>query len=153
MRNPDNAFHVAIPCGDLDEAVKFYNEKLGFKLARRYPDRVTFDFFGDQLVCHLNPSKLSKDKNPYPRHLGITFYDKEEFDSFIRLLTERQIELLDPVTEFGWENQTDEPMDHSESQIGTRFKDMAEEHLNIFLSDPFNNILEFKYYFDPRMMH
>ena len=36
------------------ETVDFYVTKLGCKLARRYDDRVTFDFFGDQLVCHLS---------------------------------------------------------------------------------------------------
>ena len=153
MRNPDNVFHIAIPCSNLDEAVIFYNEKLGFKLARRYPDRVTFDFFGDQLVCHLNPSGLSNNRNPYPRHFGITFADRKEYDSFIELLRLREVELLDPITEFDWQDKIDNDADYSESKIGKRFENMAEEHLTIFLSDPFNNILEFKYYFDTRMVY
>ena len=39
---------------DLDEAEAFYVGGLGCKLARRYDDRITVDFFGDQLVCHLS---------------------------------------------------------------------------------------------------
>jgi len=54
MRDSNNAFHLAIPCKDLDETVVFYENKLGCELRRRYDDRVTFFFFGDQLVCHLS---------------------------------------------------------------------------------------------------
>jgi hypothetical protein len=153
MRDSSNVFHLAIPCTDLDEAVKFYNEKLGLKLARRYPDRVTFDFFGDQLVCHLNPSGISANKNPYPRHFGITFGDKKNFYSFVKLTKERNIDLLNPVTEFDWQDEVHKDKNSSESKIGVRFENMPEEHLTIFLSDPFNNILEFKYYFDSRMVY
>ena len=54
MRESRDVFHLAIPAYDLDETVEFYVTKMGCKLARRYDDRVTFDFFGDQLVCHLS---------------------------------------------------------------------------------------------------
>ena len=47
MRDSENVFHLAIPCKDLDETQDFYVEKLGCKLARRYADRVTLNFFGD----------------------------------------------------------------------------------------------------------
>ena len=63
------------------------------------------------------------------------------------------MELLDPITEFDWQDKIDNNTDYSESKIGKRFENMAEEHLTIFLSDPFNNILEFKYYFDTRMVY
>ncbi|SVE39576.1 uncharacterized protein METZ01_LOCUS492430, partial [marine metagenome] len=29
MRNQNNAFHLAVPCRDLQEAVDFYENKLG----------------------------------------------------------------------------------------------------------------------------
>ena len=48
MRDPNNAFHIAIPCKDLQEALDFYEGKLGFENKRRYDDRVTFNMFGDQ---------------------------------------------------------------------------------------------------------
>ena len=54
MRTSDDAFHLAIPARDLDDAEAFYVKLLGCKLARRYADRITLDFFGDQLVCHLS---------------------------------------------------------------------------------------------------
>ena len=76
MRNQNNAFHLAVPCRDLQEAVDFYENKLGCENRRTYDDRVTFNFFGDQLVCHLSPDKIDTDPEPYPRHFGITFHDK-----------------------------------------------------------------------------
>ena len=54
MRTTHDAFHLAIPVADLDEAQDFYVTGLGCKLARRYDDRITLDFFGDQVVCHLS---------------------------------------------------------------------------------------------------
>ena len=54
MREERDAFHLAIPVHDLDEARRFYVEQLGCHLARSYPDRITIDFFGDQVVCHLS---------------------------------------------------------------------------------------------------
>lgn len=73
MRDNNKVFHLAIPCKELDETVDFY-EKMGCKLARRYDDRVTFDFFGDQLVCHLSPENIDAEPSMYPRHFGITFF-------------------------------------------------------------------------------
>ena len=133
MRNANNAFHIAIPCKDLDEAVKFYNKKLGCKVARRYHDRATFDFFGDQLVCHLSPDKIDMDPEPYPRHFGITFYKEADFNSLVSLLKDNDVKMLEPIF--------------------TRFEDMPERHQTFFLKDPSNNILEFKYYSDSRMMY
>ena len=54
MREPGDVFHLAIPVRDLAEAQEFYVDGLGCHLARHYPDRITLDFFGDQLVCHLS---------------------------------------------------------------------------------------------------
>ena len=53
VRESRDVFHLAIPVYDLDESQEFYVGALGCKLARRYADRITIDFFGDQLVCHL----------------------------------------------------------------------------------------------------
>ena len=36
MREQKNAFHLAIPCKDLDETLDFYVFQLGCKLAKRY---------------------------------------------------------------------------------------------------------------------
>lgn len=54
-------FHLAIPCRDLDEAKEFYVGQLGCRLARRYDDRITLEFFGDQVVCHLSPQDIDSE--------------------------------------------------------------------------------------------
>ena len=72
MRETHDSFHLAIPARDLDEAYDFYVKGLGCKLARRYDDRITLDFFGDQVVCHLS-DKWEREVDMYPRHFGVTF--------------------------------------------------------------------------------
>lgn len=133
MRDTHNVFHLAIPCHDLDEAFHFYIGKLGCKLARRYPDRITVDFFGDQLVCHLAPDKIEAKPQLYPRHFGVTFRDRIELENLITLLQIREVPLFHGPT--------------------SRFQGSAEEHTTLCVLDPSNNVLEFKHYRDPRMMY
>jgi extradiol dioxygenase family protein len=132
--SPSSVFHLAIPVRDLDEAVEFYVGKLGCHLARRYHDRITLDFFGDQVVCHLSGVE-SLDASPalYPRHFGVTFRSLEDFDRVLFLAVQRDVEFFAPVS--------------------PRFKDAVEEHLTFVLRDPSNNLIEFKHYRDPRMMY
>ena len=127
-----DVFHLAIPVADLDSAQDFYVTKLGCHLARRYPDRITVDFFGDQLVCHLS-DRIDSDPELYPRHFGVTFRDRDSFDALVRLVEARKIAVF--------------------RDVETRFAGVVEEHLTVVLRDPSNNLLEFKHYRDPRMMH
>ncbi len=78
-----NAFHLAIPARDLDEAQQFYVDHLGCHLARRYDDRITLDFFGDQVVCHLSDAWDREPLDLYPRHFGVTFRQREDFDALL----------------------------------------------------------------------
>jgi extradiol dioxygenase family protein len=132
VRTTDDAFHLAIPAKNLDEAQAFYVKQLGCKLARRYADRITLDFFGDQLVCHLSDS-IDEDPQMYPRHFGITFRHREDFDAVVRLARVRDIAFFN------------EPQQ--------RFAGLVEEHWTFVLRDPSNNLIEFKHYLDPRMMY
>jgi uncharacterized protein len=132
MRDTHNVFHLAIPARDLDEAYDFYVATLGCKLARRYDDRITLDFFGDQVVCH-HSVKIASEPEMYPRHFGVTFRDRSEYDDLLRLACERKLPFFR------------EPF--------TRFEGMVEEHQTFFLVDPSNNLLEFKWYRDARMMY
>lgn len=133
MRDGSNVFHLAIPCRDLDETYDFYVTKLGCKLARRYHDRITLDFFGDQVVCHLAPERIDPHPEMYPRHFGVTFASRSVFDNLQKLAVTRNIPFF--------------------QELSTRFAGKAEEHLTFFLIDPSNNLLEFKYYLDERMMY
>lgn len=132
MRSTNKIFHLAIPCKELDETVDFY-EKLGCKLARRYHDRVTFNFFGDQVVCHLDPDGVDESPKMYPRHYGITFIDRSEFDKVLEYAIEKELPFF--------------------QELMVRFKGRREEHVTFFLIDPANNLLEFKYYHDLEMVY
>jgi extradiol dioxygenase family protein len=136
MREPRDAFHLAVPAGDLDEAFDFYVTGLGCHLARRYADRITLDFFGDQVVCHLSDAPETADGREldlYPRHFGVTFRARGDFDAVLALAEQRKLAFFRPCQ--------------------PRFAGMAEEHLTFVLRDPSNNLIEFKHYRDPRMMH
>jgi extradiol dioxygenase family protein len=135
MRDTFDTFHLALPVHDLDAAEGFYVGLLGCKLARRYPDRITIDFFGDQLVCHLC-EELPVDVRPtslYPRHFGVTFSRSEDFHDLVRLCQLRKADFF--------------------AEVATRFEGRAETHLTFSLVDPSGNLLEFKHYRDHRMMY
>jgi extradiol dioxygenase family protein len=132
VRATDDAFHLAIPARDLDEAEHFYVKQLGCKLARRYDDRITLDFFGDQVVCHLS-DRIDEHPTMYPRHFGITFRHREDFDALVRLARARELTFF--------------------AEPSQRFHGQIEEHSTFMLIDPSNNLIEFKHYLDPRMMY
>ena len=133
MREAGDAFHLAIPCRDLDESEAFYVGGLGCHLARRYSDRITLDFFGDQVVCHLSDRWDRQAPELYPRHFGITFRRRRDWEAVLALVTARDLAM--------------------EGEPSTRFEGMVEQHQTFVLRDPSNNLIEFKHYADPRMMH
>lgn len=128
LSNQSNSiFHLAIPTHDLNAAKYFYIEVLGCCLAREYHDRITLDFFGDQLVCHLAPDEIEQNPKMYPRHFGRTFLEKPSFDLAVESAKKHGIRFLE------------EP--------SMRFAERPEKHLTVALLDPSNNVVEFKYYF------
>jgi extradiol dioxygenase family protein len=133
MRTTHDVFHLAIPVHDLDEAQEFYVTQLGCKLARRYDDRITVDFFGDQLVCHLTPGEPAEPESLYPRHFGVTFREATDFEALHACATLRKIPFY--------------------LDVSKRFEGLVEEHQTFVLVDPSGNLLEFKHYIDPRMMY
>jgi extradiol dioxygenase family protein len=134
MRTTSDVFHLAIPVHDLDAAQHFYVDMLGCKLARRYPDRITLDFFGDQLVCHLSEGQPpERPESLYPRHFGVTFRAAADFELLHACAVLRKIPFY--------------------AEMSTRFEGMVEEHRTFVLLDPSGNLLEFKHYLDPRMMY
>ena len=134
MRTTCDVFHLAIPVHDLDTAQDFYVTMLGCKLARRYPDRITLDFFCDQLVCHLTEGPPpEKPESLYPRHFGVTFREAADFEVLHACAVIRKIPFFQDVS--------------------IRFEGLTEEHRTFVLLDPSGNLLEFKHYRDPRMMY
>ncbi len=133
MRTTHDVFHLAVPVHDLDAAQRFYVTKLGCKLARQYADRITLDFFGDQLVCHLTPGEPARPESLYPRHFGVTFREAADFEALHACAVLRKIPFY--------------------ADVATRFGGLVEEHRTFVLADPSGNLLEFKHYSDPRMMY
>jgi extradiol dioxygenase family protein len=131
VRDGRDAFHLAIPVHDLGDARHFYVDQLGCHLARSYADRITIDFFGDQVVCHLS-NQIVTEPTLYPRHFGVTFRNREDFDGVLFLAVQRSIRFF--------------------QEVRPRFENQVEEHLTFVLQDPSNNLIEFKHYRDPRMM-
>lgn len=126
-------FHLAIPTHDLDEAERFYTEILGARRARRYDDRVTFEFFGHQIVCHLAPDRVEREASMYPRHFGITLSDGAAFARYHQTLRANGCTF--------WKD------------LFIRFGDRSERHRTFFVTDPSNNLIEFKHYDDPAFVY
>ncbi|MCB0403373.1 MAG: VOC family protein [Bdellovibrionales bacterium] len=133
MEKHSHIFHLAVPCKDLEETVQFYEQGLGCRVARRYADRATLDFFGDQVVLHLSPDKIDQVPKMYPRHFGVTFRDRAQFDAFLERARNANLEFFN------------EPF--------VRFAGKPEEHHTFFLKDPSNNLIEVKYYLDASFVY
>ena len=54
MYKNTNCFHLAIPCGDLEVAKKFYSETLGCRLDNSAQEWADVDFWGNELTLHKN---------------------------------------------------------------------------------------------------
>ena len=120
-------FHLAIPTDDIDAAEAFYIDGMGAEKARRKDDRLTMDFYGDQIVCHkAPPDEIDEDVTMYPRHFGMTFTDETDFEALIERAETHDLPFFE------------EPM--------RRFEGEYDEHRTFFLRDPSNNLLEFKWY-------
>jgi extradiol dioxygenase family protein len=135
VRESKDAFHLAIPAYNLIDTEEFYVGQLGCKLARRYDDRITLDFFGDQVVCHLSepPTGAVSPLHLYPRHFGVTFRELADFEALHHLCLERKLTMF--------------------AELSNRFVGLVEVHQTFVLRDPSDNLIEFKHYADPRMMY
>jgi extradiol dioxygenase family protein len=129
-------FHLAVPVTDLASARQFYGQLLGCAEGRSSPDWVDFDFFGHQLVAHLDHAGLGhkpiynavdgKDV-PVP-HFGVVL----EWDRWHALADK----LRAAGVRFGIEP-------------GIRFRGEVGEQATMFFQDPSGNALEFKAFRDP----
>lgn len=129
-------FHLAIPVHDLAEARAFYGGLFGCAEGRSAPDWVDFDFFGHQLVAHLDRGARARRVHHNPvdghdvpvPHFGIVM-DWDDWQACSRRLT-------DAGARF-------------EIEPGIRFAGQVGEQATMFLYDPSGNALEFKAFRDP----
>ena len=129
MYKNTNCFHLAIPCGNLEKAKKFYNEILGCKLENSAQDWADVDFWGNELTLHTSELKLENERhevdmwNVSVPHFGVHL-SKKDFDSLKNKLKEKNIKY------------------HDEPYL--RFKGTKYEQETFFVQDPNDNILEIK---------
>ena len=128
-------FHLAFPVHDLDSARAFYGGLLGCPEGRSSAQSIDFDFFGHQIVAHLDPDLV-----PRPRHNPVDGHDV-------------------PVPHFGvvlawddWHALVARLRAHGQAFViepGIRFAGKVGEQATFFLYDPSGNALEFKAFRDP----
>jgi len=124
-------FHLAIPVDDLSKAVDFYENVLGCVPGRKSSYWADYNFFGHQLVVHVDPSHNSKKHHnevdgksvPVP-HFGVVL-PWDDFDVFANKLDDcEQIEfIISPYL---------------------KFEGLSGEQKTLFFYDPAGNALEFK---------
>ena len=87
---PSRIGQIAIPVGDLDRAVRFYEDVLGLRLLFRAPPGLAFfDCGGVRLM-------LSLPEGPdAPRQAGIVYYVVADLDATYRVLSGRGVVFLD----------------------------------------------------------
>ena len=127
-------FHLAIPVHDLEIAREFYGDILGCSTGRESENWIDFNFFGHQLVTHLDKNMnisdstntVDGDRVPVP-HFGIIL-KKKNWDTLAKKLSAANVEFI--------------------IEPRTRFKDNTGEQSTMFMKDPSGNALEFKSFQD-----
>jgi extradiol dioxygenase family protein len=127
-------FHLAIPVHDLAAARAFYGGLFDCPEGRSSHEWVDFDFFGHQLVAHLDPMRRAVHFNdvdgkdvPVP-HFGLVL----EWNQWHALAGR----LRGAGVKF-------------QIEPGIRFAGEVGEQATMFLYDPSGNALEFKAFKDP----
>jgi extradiol dioxygenase family protein len=124
-----NPFHLAIPVKEITETRYFYRDILGCEEGRSSDHWVDFNFFGHQLVLHIDSSKAnilnenSVDGKSVPvPHFGIVL-DWDVFENFEKKIRNKVKFIIEPYI---------------------RFEGQAGEQKTMFFKDPSGNALEFK---------
>ena len=128
-------FHLAVPVTDLASARRFYGELLGCPEGRSSEEWVDFDFFGHQLVAHLDHSGAARK----PLYNAVDGHDVPVPHFGIVLEWQRWHELAEHLRAVGMRFGI-EP--------GIRFKGQVGEQATMFFQDPSGNALEFKAFRD-----
>ena len=128
-------FHLAVPVTDLAAARHFYGELLGCPEGRSSSEWVDFDFFGHQLVVHLDHSGSA----PRAIYNAVDGKDVPVPHFGVVLEWQRWHALADRLRAAGVRFGI-EP--------GIRFQGQVGEQATMFFQDPSGNALEFKAFRD-----
>lgn len=129
-------FHLAFPVHDIDAARAFYGGLLGCPEGRSADEWVDFDFYGHQIVAHLDPNMRAR-----PHHNPVDGHDV-------------------PVPHFGavlpmeeWEMLAERLQAAGDVQFviepTVRFRGEVGEQATMFFLDPSGNAIEIKSMRDP----
>lgn len=131
-------FHLAVPVHNLASAREFYGVTFGCEEGRSSSEWIDFNFFGHQLVVHLDPGRqqalhhnLVDGKHVPVPHFGVVL----PWADWQKLATRLQAAAVRFVIE-----------------PGIRFAGEVGEQATFFLLDPSGNALEFKAFRDPAML-
>ncbi len=128
-------FHLAIPVHDIAVARSCYGGLLGCEEGRSANCWIDFNFFGHQLVCHLDPAtrravdlhnEVDHDRVPVP-HFGMVLA-MEDWQALSDRLEAAAVDFIIPPR--------------------VRFRGQTGEQATMFLADPSGNALEFKAFAD-----
>lgn len=130
-------FHLAIPVDDLHAARAFYGGVLACAEGRSSPEWIDFNFFGHQLVCHLDKHHRSQNRTelsnlvdghgvPVP-HFGIVL-DLPAWEALRDRLQQADTQFVIQPT--------------------VRFRGQVGEQATMFFRDPAGNNLEIKAFAD-----
>ena len=122
------------PVSNLKKNRAFYKDILECSEGRSSDHWVDFNFFGHQLVIHLDDNINKENSNPVDGknvpipHFGVVL-EWKVFKEFAKKLKKRKIEfIIEPYV---------------------RFKGLTGERATMFFKDPSGNALEFKSFKDP----
>ena len=123
------AFHISLPCLNIEETIKFYTEELGFEPGRRNTTWVDINLFDNQLTFVL----ADQFNFEYPSYS----FEKDILPSFHFGV------VIDAKT---WEEMLQKVNRNSSEEImqKTFLKDKNGEHVSFFIKDPNGYTLEFK---------
>jgi extradiol dioxygenase family protein len=124
--NPEFIFHLAIPINDMEQAKAFYCDGLACSVGRENAQALILNFYGHQLVAHKTEETLKPQKGIYPRHFGLIFAHKSDWEEILSRSQAQNLTFYE--------------------QPKLRFPHQLIEHNTFFLEDPFYNLLEFKFY-------
>ena len=123
-------FHLAFPVHDLDSARAFYGGLLECPEGRSSDEWIDFDFFGHQIVAHLDPGmQPRRHSNPVDGHdvpvphFGAVL-EMAQWQGLADRLAAAGVEFVIPPT--------------------VRFRDAPGEQATMFFLDPSGNALEIK---------
>ncbi|MBD1856771.1 MULTISPECIES: VOC family protein [Leptolyngbya] len=121
-------FHLAFPVRDIPTTKAYYVDGLGCGLGRENDQAAILNLYDHQLVAHVTQDEITPQKGIYPRHFGLIFTNKSDWQALLDRAQQKQLSFY--------------------QQPKHRFVGMPLEHSTFFLIDPFGNLMEYKHYTD-----